>query len=432
MLVNFLLNHCTMKRFSLTVATALLLCMSVVVLQSCIKDTYERTYTYTYYKPVYKTTDEVRANIRSNAPKAVEKPGKIYIRGSYIFLNDVDKGIHVIDNSNPAQPRNISFIDIPGSVDLAVKGNTLYADLFTDLVAIDISNPQNVQLKKVVEDVFPHRYYNGYFRPDSSRVIASWEKRDTTIRDKGSLNSFLKSSDVFFFSNVALTGRADAASVSPVGIGGSMARFTIMNDRMYTVGTSNLDVFNISNPENPVNTSRKNIGWNIETIYPFKDKLFIGSTTGMFIYSVSDPDNPVQTGQFTHVASCDPVIADDQYAYVTLRSGTTCNGFTNQLEVLQLNNLNPTMVKVYPMTNPFGLSKDGNTLFICDGRDGLKVYNASNVQNLQLVKRIEGIETYDVITFNGNAIVVARDGLYQYDYSDLNNIKLRSKITITK
>jgi hypothetical protein len=152
----------------------------------------------------------------------------------------------------------------------------------------------------------------------------------------------------------------------------------------------------------------------------------------MFIYSVSNPDNPVQTGQFTHVASCDPVIADDQYAYVTLRSGTTCNGFTNQLEVLQLNNLNPTLLKVYPMTNPFGLSKDGNTLFICDGRDGLKVYNASNVQNLQLVKKIEGIETYDVITINGNAIVVAKDGLYQYDYSDLNNIKLRSKITITK
>ena len=135
-----------MKKISLTAATALLLCMSVVVLQSCIKDTYERTYTYTYYKPVYKTTAEVRANIKSNAPKAIEKPGKIYIRGSYIFLNDLDKGIHVIDNSNPAQPKNISFIDIPGSVDLAVKGNTLYADFFTDLVAIDISNPHNVQL----------------------------------------------------------------------------------------------------------------------------------------------------------------------------------------------------------------------------------------------------------------------------------------------
>ena len=67
-------------------------------------------------------------------------------------------------------------------------------------------------------------------------------------------------------------------------MGGSMARFTIMNDRMYTVGTSNLDVFNISNPENPLNTARKNIGWNIETIYPFKDKLFIGTTTSKYVF----------------------------------------------------------------------------------------------------------------------------------------------------
>jgi hypothetical protein len=50
--------------------------------------------------------------------------GKLFIQGHYIFLNEVDKGIHVIDNSNPAQPRNVAFIDIPGNVDLAVKGNT--------------------------------------------------------------------------------------------------------------------------------------------------------------------------------------------------------------------------------------------------------------------------------------------------------------------
>src|SRR6266498_4663747 len=154
---------------------------TIFSLPGCVKDTYEKTYTYSYFKPVYRTTDEVRANIKSNTPKNIERPGKIYIRGQYIFLNDVDQGIHIIDNSNPAQPENIGFIDIPGNMDLAVKGNILYADLYTDLVAIDIADPHHVVLKKVVENVFPHRYYNGYFTPDSTKVIASWEKRDTTV-----------------------------------------------------------------------------------------------------------------------------------------------------------------------------------------------------------------------------------------------------------
>ena len=212
-----------------------------------------------------------------------------------------------------------------------------------------------------------------------------------------------------------------------------MARFAIVQDRMYSVGPRDLNVYNIANAAQPFHVGKSNIGWGIETIYPFKDKLFIGSTTGMFIFSVANPDNPVQTGQFAHVRSCDPVIADDTHAYVTLRSGTQCAGFTNQLDVLTLNNVtNPTLLKTYQLTNPHGLSKDGNTLFICDGKDGLKVYNAASPVSLQLVKQIPGLDTYDVIAFNSNAIVVASDGLYQFNYADLNNIKQVSKLSIQK
>ena len=82
------------------------------------------------------------------------------------------------------------------------------------------------------------------------------------------------------------------------------------------------------------------------------------------------------------------------------------------------------------MTNPKGLSKSGDNLFICDGAAGLKIYNASNVMNLQLIKTISNIDAYDVIAYNNIALVVAKDGLYQYDYSSLNNIKLLSKLSV--
>lgn len=403
-------------------------------LNSCVKDNITRSYTYSYYLPVYKTTAEVRANIKSNAPQPVVNPGKIVILGNYIFLNEVDKGIHVIDNSNPSSPRNVAFIDIPGNMDLALKGSTLYADLYIDLVTLDISNPLNVTVKKYNEGVFPYRSYGNGFYNDSTKIISDWIKRDTTITEKLNDNSrhIFPQTAYMEFSNTSSSGAK--SSGSPVGKGGSMARFTIVDKRLYTVSNSDLNVFNITIPNDPVYSKKVNVGsWNIETIFPFKDKLFIGSQNGMFVYNISDVDNPSLVGQFSHVQSCDPVIADDDYAYVTLRTGSACFGNANQLDVLQLNSFtNPTLVKSYPFTNPHGLSKDGNVLFICDGSDGLKIYDAADVNNLQLIRQFSNIETYDVIAYNHIALVVAKDGLYQYDYADLNNIHLISKIGISK
>ena len=73
------------------------------------------------YRPVYQTIAQVRANIKSNTPRALERPGKFFVIGDYIFLNETDKGIHVINNSNPWAPKNVIFIDIPGNIDLSVK-----------------------------------------------------------------------------------------------------------------------------------------------------------------------------------------------------------------------------------------------------------------------------------------------------------------------
>lgn len=378
--------------------------------------------------PVYESKAVVKANIKSNNPKEIQNPGKIYLYGKYIFLNEIDKGIHIIDNSDPASPKNIAFLDIPGNMDIAVKGNVLYADLYSDLVTIDITDPLNAAVKKYTNNIFPFRNYSNGFVYDSTKVIVDWIKKDTIVAEGGlSDNWWLKSN----------TGRimlqSFSAGSTPVGMGGSMARFAIINERLYTVSNYGLNVFNLITPIDPIFSKKINIGWSIETIFPFKNNLFIGSQSGMFIYNITNPDNPVQAGQFAHVRSCDPVVADDNYAYVTLRSGTACQGYTNQLDVLQLNNLsNISLLKSYSFTNPHGLSKDGNLLFICDGKDGLNVFDASDVMNLKLIKKIGRIETFDVIAYNNIALVVAKDGLYQFDYTNTNNIRLLSKIGIIK
>jgi hypothetical protein len=396
--------------------------------QSCLKD--KTTMTYTIFTPVYKEKSEVYANMISNTPRQIKSPGKIFLYDNYIFLNEIDKGVHIIDNSDPSNPQVKAFINIPGNLDIAVKGNTLYADLYADMVVIDITNPLQAKFVKYIGNIFHHRSYQNGFVADSSRVIVEWLRKDTTVDLKSRIN-FGYCGTGLLASSFADAG--SAAAPRPPGVAGSMARFSIVNDHMYAVNTYQLRSFDISTALNPQELSTVNLGWDIETIYPFANKLFIGSQGGMFIYDIGNPASPVAQGQFSHARACDPVIADNTTAYVTLRDGTPCFGFNNQLDVVDVSNLSaPALLKSYQMTNPHGLSKDGNNLFICDGKAGLKVYDASDPLHLDLKQHVTGIETYDAIAWNGNLLVVAKDGLYQYSYTGTGEIHQRSKISVHK
>jgi hypothetical protein len=430
LLSTFKIAFMRKRSFSALLTSTLAL---LFVFNSCVKDNCTRR--YTYWEPVYRTKDEVRANIKNNSPREIERPGKIYIRGNYIFLNEIDRGIHIIDNTNRSAPKNITFIDIPGNLDMAVKGNILYADLYTDLVAIDITTPQQIVVKKFTENIFPERFYGNGFSQNTTMIIADWVRKEKTVQVDcgGNVGLFagINRADVFLSFASGSAAQSVSAASSPFGVGGSMARLTIVNNYLYAVSNSALNVVNIVNGADPVFSNKVQMGWGIETLYPFNNRLFIGSNTGIFIYDISNPTNPTQLGTFSHAKSCDPVIADNNNAFVTLRSGTPCNVTNEQLDVLDISNLtHPTLIKTYPMTNPHGLSKDGNTLIICDGRDGLKFYNAADVRNLSLQKQITGLDTYDVIAFNGWALVVAKDGLYQYDFSSISNINLISKLNV--
>ena len=408
-----------------------LLVITVFVLQSCLKDNVTKT--YSVFEPVYKSKSEVLAEIKSSTPVSISNPGKIYMYGNYIFLNEVNKGVHIIDNSNPASPALKAFINIPGNVDIAVKGSTLYADLYTDLVVIDITNPLNSVLKKTVSKIFPERIYAAGFSPDTSMVIVGWTEKKIKESVDGpppATNRWIRG-DVFLSFASMQSGLGTSAAQPVGGIAGSMSRFSIVNNYLYAVNNSSLKVLNISAVHDPQLLNTVGIGWNIETIYPFKSKLFIGSSNGMFIFDISNPAAPVREGSVAHFRACDPVVADDKYAFVTLRAGTTCQGTNNQLDVINVQNvMSPTLVKTYGLTNPHGLAKDGDLLFICDGSDGLKVYNASNVFSLQLLDHIKNIQTYDVIAWNSRLLVVAKGGLYQYNYSNPSSLSLISKMTV--
>lgn len=415
------------------------------LLNGCIKD--KVTTTLIAYEPVYKSKTEVLQEIKSSAGTSLKQTGKIALYGNYIFINEVNKGVHIIDNSNPAAPRNIAFINIPGNIDIAVRNGMLYADIYTDLLTIDITDINNVTVRKVSNNIFPERVYTGNFVADQTRYIVDWIKHETTeereikqIRDNVNMGLWMEGDALFQSGNSSGGPTAANSGTKSNSIGGSMARFTLVNDYLYTVGRSSLSAFDVSNAADPLLQSVTPLGWDIETIYPLNNKLFIGSRTGMFIYNIDNPASPARLGDFSHACFNDPVIANDHYAFVTLRATTeesNCWGITqpqqSQMDIIDINDLTrPMLIQTYSMEEPMGLTLDGNHLFVCDGKGGLKIYNAGNVNDLQLLHTISDIEPFDVINWNSRLLVVAKEGFVQYDYSNISNVRKLSTIAVEK
>ncbi len=399
--------------------------------------------TYEVNNPVYMSYDNLRSAVKDTLPEEISQPGKIYLYGDYILVNEVRKGIHVVNNADPENPEMISFIKIPGNIDLAIKNNILYADSYVDLVAIDISDLNDIREVARFEDLFswslpPYESGTRVGMVDQSEgVVVGWNVEEVTEelewQDQGLMYPTRMWESSMRMDMVSFASANGTGGGSTTGTGGSMARFIIYEDILYVIDQSNLHMFDIGNELAPVSAGSTPIGWNIETVFIAREHLFIGSTTGMYIYSLNDPVNPDYVSSYWHVTSCDPVVVEGNYAYITLRTGNICETDVNQLEIVDIHKLaSPIKIKSYPMHNPHGLGIDKGILFICDGDAGLKVYDASDPLNLnanQLAHFTE-INTFDVIPIQTHLIMIGEDGLYQYDYSDVKNINLLSMIPI--
>jgi hypothetical protein len=105
------------------------------------------------YKPIYKPAQEAFA-IKMIEPQPYTTPGKINQYGNYTLQMDVDKGIHIIDCSNPKNPKKIGFIQVPGCSELAIQDDVLFVDNYSDLISIKIDAMQNAVVEQRVKNAF--------------------------------------------------------------------------------------------------------------------------------------------------------------------------------------------------------------------------------------------------------------------------------------
>ncbi len=404
-------------------------------LWSC-SDNVSETVTYKINEPVFMSVQDFRTAVKvSSRPEQIENYGKICFYEGFMYISEAGKGIHILDNRNPSLPKNVGYIELPGNADLAIRDNQLYADSYIDLVWFDVSNPAKPELKGRLTDIFPKAlppmpnefgfdYAMCYDQNKEKAVVVGWKLKERTDNINSYRGGWYWGAEKMYDTGVLAT----SSSSSSNGINGSMSRFTLYDNKLYTVSESFMTIFDLKALTPTKIGESIPVGWNVETIFSYKDNMFLGTPTGLTIYSVADPVKPVYMSSISHVFGCDPVVVDNDLAYVTIHSGTACGQNSNELLIIDVKDVKkPKQLASFTMTNPKGLGIDNGMLFLCD--DGLKIFTITKPEEMYLknLKNIKGMDGYDLIAYNNTLMMIAKDGFYQYDYSDVNNIKFLSK-----
>ena len=136
---------------------------------------------YGEWTPYFMQRPELEKSVSfAGGARDMANPGKIWVAGSDIYVVERYKGVHIIDNSDPANPRQTGFIIAPGCMDVAVKGDVIYLDNAVDLVAFNMTTRTET---KRIKDYFPEPAspagdrYRGH---SSEMILVGWKQVVTT------------------------------------------------------------------------------------------------------------------------------------------------------------------------------------------------------------------------------------------------------------
>lgn len=106
------------------------------------------------YVPVYASNQDA-TQISWQSPQAIVNGGKIATIGNRLYQVEADKGIHVMDISNPSAPVKVGFIKNSLCRELSLKGNYIYTNNINDLVVLNVGSSNTVTVTSRISNAFP-------------------------------------------------------------------------------------------------------------------------------------------------------------------------------------------------------------------------------------------------------------------------------------
>lgn len=343
--------------------------------------------------------------------------GKIYTRDNIVLVSELTYGIRFLDVTNPSAPLDLGRLDIKGNHDMALvatnNGATihLYADSYSHLIVYNVSDPRHPVVVDTVFNIFQNSYQQGWGDPRPAPIMP------TTNFIGGARGCSSCNDGEFVTTADSPAGQYDTRTSN--GTGGSMARFAVVDNYLYCIDYNQLYVFDVTTPTTPRYLNKINIGWGIETLFPYENYLFIGGQNGMVIYSRNNPRNPQYVSTFTHARACDPVVVEDTLAYITLRGNKRCGQVVSALHVVNIKNLmKPSLLVSYPLPQPMGLAVRDRIAYVCDDSSGLVILNTEDVYDIKELSRVSGNKGYDAINTGWLLVVSSRTNVSFYNVSN--------------
>ena len=157
------------------------LLISLLIVAFFLATSFSSKETSEQWKPVFMKRADLEQSVTFiHGKRLLKNPGKIYCKDNYIYVNELYKGVHVINNSNPENPVREGFITAPGCVDMAIKENIIYVDNAVDLVAFDLGSKKVTErIKNVLPEVPSPSggyYYNEEKKRPEEFILVGWEE----------------------------------------------------------------------------------------------------------------------------------------------------------------------------------------------------------------------------------------------------------------
>ena len=119
----------------------------------------------------------MESSVFAQPEQTIYNSGKIYIKGNYMYITEVNKGFHVYNYSNAENPVKTAFINVPGATDLAIRNNIIYINQAVDLVTINYDQTTNTIISTHRNrNVFPTKVApNGQMaNPNRDEIVIDW------------------------------------------------------------------------------------------------------------------------------------------------------------------------------------------------------------------------------------------------------------------
>jgi len=223
----------------------------------------------------------------------------------------------------------------------------------------------------------------------------------------------------------------DGFQFDDVGVSssGSIAKFSIDQNYLYVVEKNSLEIFDVSDQTQITSLGKLDLLQNIETIFRLDTIVYLGTTTGVLFIDISDPSTPFHISSYDHLTACDPVVANEQYAFATLRAGRNCGDAGNLLDIIDISDLSsPSLIKSYQMTSPYGLGLLGTNLFVGEKNNGMRWFDVSDVENIAELGYFPDIHAIDFIIKGNHITISTTESILQLELSTTNQLVKLSEL----